>query len=69
MDVTARSCGQPLADFRMLVRCIVVEHEMNVDISMNGLVNPLQKPEKLLIPVSRLAVAKYGPFKNVQSGE
>ncbi len=67
MDVIPRPCGQPLLHFRMLVRSIVVEDEMNIEISGDGVVYPLQKTEKLLMPVSRLAFAYYGPFQNVKA--
>ena len=65
----ARPCGQPFLHFRMLVGSVIVEHEMNIEISMSGVIDPLQKSEKLLMPVSRLAFADYGPFQNIQSGE
>ena len=53
----------------MLVGSIVVENQMDFQLSMNGLVNPLEKSQELLMPMPRLAFPDHGPFQDIQRSE
>jgi len=69
MDVISRPCRQPLLYFRVLVGPIVVENQMDVHAGAHGLVDPVEEPQELLMPVPRLAFSDHGPFQHVQRGE
>ena len=42
---------------------------MDVQTSVDGLVDPVQKPQEFLMPVPRLACSDYGSFEHVQCCE
>jgi len=41
----------------MLVRSVVIEHQMDIEASVDRLIDTTQKSKKLLIPMPRLALA------------
>ena len=43
---------------------IVVQHQMDVEFSIDGLIDPFQKAEKFLMAVPWLTPADHGPFQN-----
>jgi len=65
VDVIARSCRQPLLHFGMFVRAVIVENQMDLHARVNGLVDPVEKPQELLVPVPRLALSDHGAFEYV----
>lgn len=67
--VIARSCGQPVFHCGMLVGAIVIQDQMDLQIRLNGLVDPVEKSQKLLIPVPRQTFADHGPFEHIQRGK
>src|SRR5689334_16451989 len=58
MQLIPGSARQPGADRGVLVRAIVVEDEMNVEIGRDIGVDVLQKGEELLVPVPALALGE-----------
>jgi hypothetical protein len=42
---------------------------MDVHAGAHGLVDPVEEPQELLMPVPRLAFSDHGPFQHVQRGE
>ena len=65
----AGPCGEPVPHFRVLVGSIVVQHQMDVEFSIDGLIDPFQKSEKFLMAVPWLTFAGHGPFQNIQRRE
>ena len=53
----------------MLVRSVVIEDQMDVRPAVDRLLDPIQKSQKLLMPMPRLAFADDRSFQNVQRGE
>jgi hypothetical protein len=48
---------------------VVVEDEVNIEASVNGLIDPIQKSKEFLMAMPRLALADDCSFQNVQSSE
>jgi len=69
MDVEAGPLCQPEAHLGMLVGGIVVDDQMGVKVFRHGLVNALDKPEKLLMPVPRPALGEDGSGGDIQRGK
>ncbi len=53
----------------MFVRCVVINNEMDVRPRRDTVVQPSQKPEELLMPVSRPALCKDCARDYVQCGK
>jgi len=49
----------------MLVGSIVVENQMDFQLSVNGLVDPVEKSQELLMPMSRLAFTDHSYFQDI----
>ena len=69
MDVETEPRGQPDAHFGVLVGGVVVHDQVHVQLRWNRRVDPLQKTEELLMPVSGPAVSEDGSGSDVQSGK
>ena len=69
VDVVARSRCKPFLHFGMLVGSIVVENQMDFQLCVNGLVDPIEKPQELLMPMPRLAFTDHGSFQDIQRSE
>src|SRR5665213_3865490 len=52
VEMEAWVAYQPTVDLRRLVRCDVVEDEMNVEAVWNGAVDEIQEPPELIGPVA-----------------
>jgi hypothetical protein len=53
----------------MLVGFVVVEDQMDLQVSVNGLIDPVEKPQELLMPVPRLAFPDHCAFEHVRRSE
>jgi hypothetical protein len=53
----------------MLVGAVVIQHEVNVERSIDGLVNSVEESQKLLMTMAWLAFADHGSFRHVQCGK
>lgn len=56
VHVIPRVFGQPCLDLRVLMRSVVIDDQMHVKFRRNRLINVLQKGQKLLMPMTRLAL-------------
>jgi hypothetical protein len=63
VHVITGSCCQPFAYLRMLMSSVVVENQVNRQLSIDRLVDPIEKVEKLLVPMPRLAFAITVPSR------
>jgi hypothetical protein len=57
VQLEARMLGQPRLHLRCLVRPVVVEHQVDVEVLLHAPVDPLQEADELLGAVTRLALA------------
>jgi len=57
---------QPVANQCCLVRAVVIQHQMDVEVGWNGSVNLLQEVKKLDRTVSSIALAEYAAGGNVE---
>jgi len=69
VHVVTRPCWQPTFHFRLFVSSIVVEHQMNRQLSIDRLVDPIKKVQELLMPMPRLAFANHSSLENIQRRE
>ena len=69
MDVIVRSRRQPLLHLRVFVGSVVIQNQMDFQTRLYGLVNPVEKPQKLQMPVPGLAFPDHSPFQRVQRSE
>lgn len=69
MHVIAWPFGQPFLYLRVFVCSIVIQYEMDIEFGLDRPLNPIEKPEKLLMPVACLALTDHRSFKNVESGK
>src|SRR5512145_2319800 len=53
VHVPARPCGKPSLDSGMLVRAVVVQNQMHLQIAWHGLLDVTQEPEELLVTMAR----------------
>ena len=51
MDLITRPLCQPRPNFWVLVSCVVIENQMDIQISWDTVIQAAQKREKLLMPV------------------
>jgi hypothetical protein len=54
--------GEPRLHLGGLVRPVVIEHEMHVEVSKHGSIDPFQKAKELFRPMPRLAFADVKPL-------
>jgi hypothetical protein len=47
--VIARAFSQPFLHLRMFVSAAVIQHEVNLEGGIEGLINPVEESQKLLI--------------------
>ncbi len=69
MDVEAGVAGQPVLDFRGLVRAVVVADQVDVQAARDVLVDPLQEFQELLVAVAAVQLADHGAVGDVEGGE
>ena len=69
MDVIARTRCQPLLHFRVFVGSVVIQNQMDFQARLHGLIDPVEKLQKLLMPVPGLAFPDQSPFQHVQRSE
>jgi len=50
VQVITRTTGKPALNFGHLVRAVIVHHQMNIEALRDGFVDPLQEPQKFLMP-------------------
>ena len=61
MDVITRSCCQPLLNFQVFVGSVVIQNQMDFQARLHGLVDPVEKPQELPMPVPGLAYPDHSP--------
>lgn len=61
VDVEARPLRQPQPHFGMLVRGVVVDDQMDVQVFGHSLIDVLEKAEKLLMAVARPTLGEDSP--------
>ena len=66
MNLVSRPLRQPGAHFGMFVRCVIVDDQVDVQFRRDAVVEPAQKREKLLMPVSRFALGEDGAGRDIQ---
>jgi len=64
-----RSPGQSLLHLWMLVGSVVIEHQMDVQSRINGLINATEEAQELLVRVAGMALGNNGPLKHVERRE
>ena len=69
MNLVPRPLRQPGTHLRVLVRCIIVDDKVNVQLRRNAFIETAQKSEKFLVTVARLAFAEYNASRDIQSGK
>ena len=69
MQSVAGPLSEPFFQLRVLMRPVVIQHEMNIQIRFDGRVDLIQETKKLLMTVFGLALADYGSFRNIERGE
>ena len=69
MNLVSRPLCQPGAHFRMFMGGVVIDDQVNIEFGRNAVVQPPQKREKLLMPVSRLAFGEHGAGGDVERGK
>ncbi len=69
MQVEAGMAFQPRLDARMLVRPVVVDDQMQVQIQWCLDVDQLQEADEFLMPMPRHAIANDRPIQHVQRSE
>ena len=55
MHVIARSVRQPLLHFRVFMRAVVVEDEVDIEAGVDGLIDPVEKAENASATTTRLS--------------
>jgi hypothetical protein len=66
VDVKARAGSQPAPDARGLVRAVVVEDEMDVQLVGHLRFNGLQASEELLTAMASMTLADDGPGRDIE---
>ena len=61
--------GQPVLDFRGLVRAVVVADQVDVQAARDVLVDPLEELQELLVPVAAVQLADHGAVGDIEGGE
>ncbi len=69
VNVVARVSREPLLHFRMFVRSVVVENQVNGQTAISRRIDLLEEAYKFLVPMLRLAVSNHLSGNNVQRGE
>ena len=69
VQLEARMLGEPRLHLGRLVRPVVVEHEVDVEVLLHAPVDPLQEADELLGTVARLALADDEAALHVERGE
>jgi hypothetical protein len=69
VHVKAGPLCEPEAHLGMLVGSVVVDDQMNTQLWRHPLVDALEKAEKLLMAVARLALGKDSAAGNIERGE
>ena len=69
MDVPARPLGQPVADQRRLVGCVIVQDEMNVQVVRNGGFDLIEKLAELCGAMAAVTLADDPASCDVEGGK
>jgi len=69
MDLVSRPLYEPCPHLRVLVRCIVIDNQVNIQIRRYAFVQPAQESEKLLVTMPGPALCKDRSRGDVQCGE
>ena len=69
VHVVARPGHQPSAHGRVLVRRVVVDHQVHVQCGRHARVDVPEEAEELLVPVPSLALGEHLPRADVERGE
>lgn len=69
MHLVAGPCCQPPSDFLMLVGCVVVYYQVNVQLIRHICLDVLQKLEEFLMAVARLALGQNLTRENIQGSK
>src|SRR3954471_12909951 len=69
VQMQARMLGEPRPHLGRLVRPVIVEHQMNVEVLLYAPVDPLQETDELLRPMARLALADNEATLDVERSE
>ena len=69
VDVEPWTLRQPGADFGVLVRAVVVDDQVHVELGRDLLVDPPQETQKLLVPVPGFALGDHRTSGYVQGGK
>src|SRR3954468_4214354 len=56
VQTIARARGQPLLHLWMLVGSVIIEHQVDVQSGINGLVNATEEAQELLVTVAGMAL-------------
>src|SRR3990172_46532 len=69
VQLKASMLGQPALHLRMVVRAVVVQDQVDVQLRRNALIDLAQELAELDIAVTRIAGADHRPFERVQGGK
>lgn len=69
MNLISGPLRQPGAHLRMFVSGVIVHDQVNIQVSRDGVVQPTQECEELLMPVAGFALGENGPGGDVQGGK
>ena len=69
VQLEARTLGQPRLDLGRLVRPVIVEHQMDVEVPLHAPIDPPQEADELLGAMPRLALADNEASLHVEGPE
>src|SRR5207245_4196810 len=69
MGYETRMPFQPRLNSGMLVRAVVVHHQMEADLAWKFFIQPFEKLEKFLMPMPPVALADHFALRYLQGGE
>src|SRR3954451_20396827 len=69
VQMIARPRCQPLLHLWMLVGSVIIEHQVDVQSGINGLINATEEAQELLVTVAGMALGNDGPLKHVERRE
>ncbi len=69
VDMKAWSGCKPSSNTGVLVSCVVVDHEMNIQLLRDRRFDVAQELEELLVPMTLLALGQHATRGDVEGGE
>ena len=69
MEVHAGVALEPALHSRTFMRAVIVNDEVQIEFRRRGLINGLQKPDKLLAPVARQTLPDNRAIQHVEGGK